>query len=924
MDEGHRLSRPLAVPEGAAAWCLATWRRKHYTLRLKASGVQEVFPELFTTAEKAESRPVSLSACVPGSPPVPFHGPKLARNGNHWSISGATVLLQSLQLPRGAVQVVLWRDGASGGVCVAARGTDEVGPSIAPRDGEPQGAPVGSDDELVTDEMPGDTEEEECELEGEQEEGEEQGEGKEGEGASWPQSATRAGQGSGPAAGTEVGDPRSCKIVAAWELSRQMEVPASMAGKGGVFQRVRKGLIKGLEDKRTLRFYLRPGDEGEEEGGVEVDIGEGKGARSARLSNFPRLARALGLRGGDCVRFAPHRDGHPTHFVVEGWRLGPGGRWQRLQSSGPQLDACATVISGPGAGVAAAAGEAAAGAEEGDVGHPASSAADRVTAEVPGRTEEEGSALGRALYGLGPASAAAGGVSRRCYRSPLSCGGLPERHAAALGDGGPFSRVGQGPQVKRPRHSAVVPDVGVEEGGMELDVATALVPGVPGPTCGPRLAQGLEAGAGGGAEGRSAAGVSRPEPLAAIAAAPVTAHMGAASGAMGARQGSSTVMSACSLGRSLVPDGSRLELERSPETAPASAPALLPGGQTPNESGVSLVSSLTGLELWELVRGPGPPLQPVNPSCGGGETMGSSGEPAYGATPTYFPPGSGPSRIGSTGFGELSATTAACLPAFTSPPQPPATGDASPGSRGLALPPQGQIGPQLLMGRFRASLAQASPAPSLSPRCGTRGAAQAQAGSPQPPTLLAPTGGAVPTAARPAPTASALEPQPRRGRVGRSSQIILEVTVTAGMLRKGYLQVHPTFAADFGLAPQPGAETGVDPASARSLPLRLRDASPAAPAGACEDGAAAGAFADVTLSVTPAGPGRKAVCELRGLGSWMAAHGVAEGSVVGVVAFQPRGDFSIALVGAQPDGGLSGEGSDMEVTEEESDAEVAS
>ncbi|KAG2494334.1 hypothetical protein HYH03_007392 [Edaphochlamys debaryana] len=104
----------------------------------------------------------------------------------------------------------------------------------------------------------------------------------------------------------------------------------------------------------------------------------------------------------------------------------------------------------------------------------------------------------------------------------------------------------------------------------------------------------------------------------------------------------------------------------------------------------------------------------------------------------------------------------------------------------------------------------------------------------------------------------------------------IPITVTAKMLRGGYLRVHSAFAADAGLA------DGVDPPPL----LPFRDAS---------DDHSEGSFVEAALSVTPAGPGGKAVCQLLGLGEWMAARGMAEGDVVRV-AFRPLADFSLALV----------------------------
>ncbi|KAG2494330.1 hypothetical protein HYH03_007388 [Edaphochlamys debaryana] len=107
------------------------------------------------------------------------------------------------------------------------------------------------------------------------------------------------------------------------------------------------------------------------------------------------------------------------------------------------------------------------------------------------------------------------------------------------------------------------------------------------------------------------------------------------------------------------------------------------------------------------------------------------------------------------------------------------------------------------------------------------------------------------------------------------------ITVTAAMLRGGFLRVHSAFAADAGLE------------GAGALPrVRLRDAGSGGAAGV-----GAMSFVQATLSTTPA-PGGKAVCKLLGLGGWMASRGVVvEGTVVRV-AFRPPGDFTLA-VGAQ-------------------------
>ncbi|KAG2494333.1 hypothetical protein HYH03_007391 [Edaphochlamys debaryana] len=377
-------TRPPGLSE-EAVFCGAS-RVHHSELRPAVEVAKAAFPEQhakFMGSDSVKALTVSLQAGWPGGAACP--DARLAWPGRKWHVSS----IGKLQLPRGTTAVELWRDGTVVHVCI---------PLQAP---QPRG-PGGGADELASDEPSDDGDDEDTSTEeshgslssgdGSEEQAEEESEEPvEEAAAAWRQPGARGEVPPAPAAAAgAIGDSRCCRKLSGWELTKQMRVTSPMTAEGGVFQRVRKGLIKGLEGKRTLRFYFRPGGEGEdvESYTVKLELGT-KGGKDLVLYTFSRMTHALGLKEGDTVLFRPHRDGHPTHFDVEGWRMGPGGPWQRLQPPGPQLDAGAAVSSGPGAGVAAAAAAAAAGAEEGEAEQLAGSDYDLVTDEVPGSTEDD-------------------------------------------------------------------------------------------------------------------------------------------------------------------------------------------------------------------------------------------------------------------------------------------------------------------------------------------------------------------------------------------------------------------------------------------------------------------------------------------------------------------------------------------------------
>ncbi|KAG2494331.1 hypothetical protein HYH03_007389 [Edaphochlamys debaryana] len=146
------------------------------------------------------------------------------------------------------------------------------------------------------------------------------------------------------AAAAGVGEPRRCKAVTRSDLVQYLVVPAAMCREHGVFHSL---LQRNPCGERLHVFY----GEGKS---MEVNLcPPSEGRASVRLTKFPCLARALGVREGDWVVFRPRGDGDPTHFTVEGWRRGPDGQPQRMGSSAGLL---AKRSSRAGAGIQAVEG----------------------------------------------------------------------------------------------------------------------------------------------------------------------------------------------------------------------------------------------------------------------------------------------------------------------------------------------------------------------------------------------------------------------------------------------------------------------------------------------------------------------------------------------------------------------------------------
>ncbi|KAG2494327.1 hypothetical protein HYH03_007385 [Edaphochlamys debaryana] len=232
----------------------------------------------------------------------------------------------NLQLPRGTESVELWRDGTSGDVFVVPRAPQTAGPA-------------GGADELTSDD--GDDEdtassgsdysdsEEETEDTDSLSPGEEESEGQEQVEEAAASRRQRPGPGADaearrmPAGGGCVGDLRCSKALTPSDLDR-MALPLAMVREGGVFHAFYQDM---RGSSMQLSFFFGPEDE---DCCVRLDFVAKKDRQALRLRTFSRLSQPLGLVEGDWLLFKTHIGGDPTHFDVEGWRPGPGGRWQRL------------------------------------------------------------------------------------------------------------------------------------------------------------------------------------------------------------------------------------------------------------------------------------------------------------------------------------------------------------------------------------------------------------------------------------------------------------------------------------------------------------------------------------------------------------------------------------------------------------------
>ncbi|KAG2496645.1 hypothetical protein HYH03_005465 [Edaphochlamys debaryana] len=926
-------------------------------------GAWQVFPEFFTTVANVPAQPVLLFAFVPGSPPVPFHGPNITRRDRKWRISSATPLVNSLQLPEGVEKLALWRDGASGEVFVAAPGAGPGGGADELASDEP--SDDGDDEDSTTEESHGSLSSGEDSEEQEEEESEQP---VEEEAAARRQPGARGEVQPAPAAAAgAIGDPRCCRKLKRWELTKQMRVLSPMTAEGGVFQRVREG----LEGKRTLRFYLWPRGVGEDEESYTVEE-------------------------GDWLLFRPHRDGDPTHFDVEGWRMGPGGRWQRL-GTGVDGNNAAVLLNAAAAGPATPAG-----AEEDEAEQLAGSDDELVTDEVPGGTEEEDEEVEGDEDGWRPGP---GGEWQRISPGAGVAAG-PRRELAP--PRGPLCSAGSSGSDDVPLARLLLAETTRQHAAASLASAAAASPAARPPEPPPLSAGGVspDGAAGRAAEGRAGScangGRGAGEILCGAGSSPAAQNPSIMSPddaplsalAVERRKLAGRKPVRASGGVSLAAGAEMADLSgggadgfmEAPGAKPLRASAIQAGGATAGgfpscPSAVSagfsvpgpvrpvLAAATQGLEpSWgqqdptqpgkrrskppeqvpqehqqepadraEVLRLPAATAAPSAPAAGTALRCDGAGSPPQAADTA------GAGACGAQG--DSAAAKAGCssgpsaAPARASTPGTSAVLQLSPTSAPGPLSPSAFLSVAELRSP-RSKVLQASMekvAETVAPAAhGAAATGPAMPGNapilPLADRCLAMAGGTSATAAAAAVGLPSQRPT-GQGAGPRLSSFNLKVPVTAAGLEQGYLKVHSAFAADAGLAPV-GGDTGPasPPPAPLGLPLRVRDASSGEGAGGPSGGNDSSCLlVDATLSFTPACPGRKAVWKLLGLGGWMAYRGVAEGDEVHV-SFEPPADFALTLWaasgqqgggqhageagqrvhGSQPGGGSSGECSDVE------------
>ncbi|KAG2494329.1 hypothetical protein HYH03_007387 [Edaphochlamys debaryana] len=798
----------------------------------------------------------------------------------------------------------------------------------------------------------------------------------------------QAMQGLASAAGGSLGGRRCGKVLTRSDLAR-MVVSAAMKAEGGVF----RSLSSCLQGKRPLRLHFGP----EEQHSVEVEFVVMRSSEhTMRLNAFSRLTRVLWLHEGDWVLFRPHSSGDPTHFDVEGWREGPGGRWQRLQPWGQRgqgvqggtaglglpfeasEDGTAAVLASGGVpyhspwdfGAAPAAPAPLWGFSPGThaLGTPSHHAGPRAMWALPGAQRGSLPASPVVSSPRWPSAPGAEPPPSPAMQSMLdvlfgadSCDSMPAAgHDAPASFPRPHCDPRQAAAAVRPSLPAGYgqlqrEDASTEQQGdaaWELQRDAADQPDRRELALGAHLLLLLRGGSeGAGADSEdgpgspaasTAARLSRTQPWTAASApqAAVTAPFRRLSrqGAIGGAEAVNCSPHAAPFAMAMLPP--QLAFPQHPLHAEGlglpeqtyQAPGILAGWGGPDAPQVFSDVSPSGPEEADAAvpdagaagggvkrrrrlragnqlpkygwpwgaRDAGAQQLFRGASAIQGEAAGSGPSPPW-ALPLYaheYPP-----RIQACtampGGALASAADAGTdmgriewLPLGRPADAPVAMGHSPAVFASAARAPrEGMPGAEL-----RLPSPQPQPADLGAELCSSSSAQLPTAGSAastKSGTAMAAQPSAAPAArASPAAVAEAAAPEGATG--PRLCRFTLEVPVTAKMLRGGYLVAHSAFAADAGLELQPAAEAGTSPAAPLGLPLRLRDASSGEGAEDPSGGGDGGLLIDATLSVTPACPGRKAICKLLGLGGWMAYRGVAEGDQVHV-SFKPPRDFTLTL-----------------------------
>ncbi|KAG2494326.1 hypothetical protein HYH03_007384 [Edaphochlamys debaryana] len=720
-------------------------------------------------------------------------------------------------------------------------------------------------------------------------------------------------------------DPRCSKALCKADL-QTVGLPCVMRREGGVFH----DALEAVEPNQPLRLFYGL----EELDCLEVSIYINRSTYALRSSG--RLIQALGLREGDLLVFRPRPAAPgPTHFAVKAWRPGPNGRLSRLGPTEGSKQLRASRV--PRSQVVVADGGAAAAPISTARGQgPPCAAADELRLSVT-RTA------------LGPSAGV--GVP---YSAVTSFFGVADPWAPRPEETLKLEPVAQDPRrlIKAVSLSAAKCRYGkvlwrltglppwLRSIGAAVDDVLVLrrMGGGPGPSAGGSSCRyalrlelqggdrvpgggGAEPDAYGGTESRASAptepcGTERTSAgaRAASAAAPVARATLAA-----AARDSPPRPARVETDSSVRGPSSTSQRQAAAQAAPrqgvvpgAVAPQPLPGSQAPPKRSAAEAG---GVRMRATVSG-GARTPAANPAGSSSSTSDSDSDdiplakrrrtghgqaPGHGGgkqwhgggcgrrrrpaclrrgDPAGEKPGPAPdSVLAHTRKARLAVTTGGgfCLRGL----EPLLTAlKAGPGDVLLLEP----VGAGASVGRaFRVELWRSGPWPPPPPPI--QAVAPAAAAAPRP--LFALPAGAAGTGPG--------------GGLTSQKPLACSVVVTSKMLAGGYLRLHPAFVTDLGLAPSPPSAGAAAAAAAAPLPpaapltLRVVDG-----AEGCGTG---GGLVAATLSAARGKSGGKVLWSLEGLGTWMAARGAVEGTVVrlsGPTGGQGRGEVTIALAEPTP------------------------